>query len=519
MSMQQPRVFSLVIVGSGVEAAVTAAVLANALENTAVKITVIQTAQESEVDRCAALSPSIQVFNKILGIHEADLVAATAATFTLAQRYTGHHKSAYFFPYGEHGFTLKGMNFFSYAAHLQSLGDNTPYDQYSLSAVAASLGRFRHPAAEAKSLYSTLAYGLNFSASLFSRYLTQYAQKKSVEFIDATIEQYVFSANTGNIDKLMLQVNAAGENYTPGQQVTLECDLIVDCSGKRAAVMGDALAVTWLESTRSLPVDRRIDVMQAGTRGAPVNQLQFLSSGLSRSVSLKNNNAISYIYNSAFITEDQALSELSAQYEIARHSLENNSAAIQLKPGRRASFWYKNCVAIGASAGDLTSTYIDQLHLTQSAALRLATLFPASPSFAHLSAEYNRLTHLECDHVEDFHSLHFQVPGMPLTDFWSAQKKAVISDRLQHRISLFTSAGRVPFFEGETLAESAWLSFMVGLFGWPKDYSCLIEQNDSVWIKEQLQKMQNMMYQAAQAMPDHDTYLAQYLAGNAPSSR
>lgn len=502
----------VVILGSGLDAAVAAAVLSNALEKAAVKITVIESSTISEVDRCVSMSPSIHAFNKILGINESELVNSTNAVFSLAHCYSRQNTKPYFFPYGEHGFTLRGMNFFSYAAYVRAKGDNTDFDQYSLGALAASLGRFRHPAEETKSLYSTLAYGLDFSASLFSEYLKKYAKRKSVEFVSATVDKYIISEDNGHINALQVMIH--DPQGSARQQVKIACDLIVDCSGKDGVIIDDVLDVEWIDSTRYLPVNRRVDFIKLDSTIGSSNQIHFFSSGLGRQASHQKNSYFSYIYNSRFIADEQALSELLSHHKITQNSHESDHFFVNLRLGRRASFWYKNCVAIGASAGDLSSIYIDQVHLAQSAALRLATLFPSTSSFENLSKEYNRLSHLEYDHIEDFHSLHFRVPGMPQTDFWSAQSAAPVSDRLQHRMNLFKSVGRIPFFEGETLSESAWLSFMVGLLGWPDDYNCLIELSDLAWVKEHLHKMHKMMQQAAHAMPNQDVYLKQYLARN-----
>ena len=49
--------------------------------------------------------------------------------------------------------------------------------------------------------------------------------------------------------------------------------------------------------------------------------------------------------------------------------------------GKRAEFWCKNCIAAGRAAGYLQDFTIDQLHLVQSAALRLVTLFPATKKY------------------------------------------------------------------------------------------------------------------------------------------
>ncbi len=512
MSAESMHPYHVVIVGSGLDAAVTAAVLSNALDKTAVKITVVETDDEQDADNCVAMSPSIHAFNKILGIQESDLINLTDASFTLANSYQVAARAPYFLPYGEHGFSLRGMSFFSYAAYLHKLGKLFEYDQYSLGSVAAALENFRHPAEDTKSLYSTLVYGLNLSGPLFRQYLKKYSQDKHVEYVSANINEYILSATNGCIEALDVTI-ANGASFQT-QQVTLTCDLIVDCSGKKAAILNGVFGVDWNGSGQTLPVDRRIDCIENVSALRPFNQHAFLSSGVSNFVSSQHKNYRSYTYNSHFLKDDAALAELFSHYELSADSFDGTILVSDMDAGRRATFWHKNCVAIGASAGDLTSTYINQMHLAQSAALRLATLFPASRDFACLATEYNRLTHLEYDHIEDFHSLHFHLPNMSVSEFWLAQSNVNVSSRLQHRIDLFAAAGRIPFYEGETISETTWIAFMVGLIGWPDDFSFLVENQDVNWVQDQLSKMQQLIQKAAHAMPSHRQYLNDYLAKN-----
>lgn len=511
--MSEPFVkpMRVVILGAGLEAVAAAAVLANGTQHTGVEISLVETPQTMDLDGCAALSPSVHIFNQLLGIDEADLVRSTSASFTLAQCYSRPSRQPYFFPFGEHGFKLRDMQFFDYAVHLHNQGDSARYDQYSLASVAASLGRFRHPSQDKKSLFSTLVYGLNISPSAYRDYLRTYALARGVKFIAAECDGFRLDGDSGDIAALELLVTGAGDSRCAGQRLNLECDLLIDCTGAQAVAIDQQLDVKWRLAPALSMVDRRLDVTLPHLSTAPANECYFLAAGIARAASLNDRLCVSYWYDSSCTNPVAAASELLNRYNAA-DSLHDVADPLPFKPGRRDFFWYKNCVAIGASAGDLGALYIDPLHLVQSASLRLLTLFPSGREFSQLAAEYNRLTHLEYDHIEDFHALHFCLPEMPASDFWQRDHLALVSETLRYRITCFEQTGRMPFFEGDTLAESAWLSFMLGLCGWPSNYNRLIIQNDTQWIKDQLAKMRQIMHQAALSMPAHDAYLKHYLA-------
>jgi tryptophan halogenase len=149
-------------------------------------------------------------------------------------------------------------------------------------------------------------------------------------------------------------------------------------------------------------------------------------------------------------------------------------------------------------------------HLVQSAVFRLITLFPQSLEMHWQQQEFNRLTHLELDHIGDFHRLHYYLCNTQASDFWRQAKKAVLSDRLDYKLKAFKQRGVIPFYEGETFDSAIWTSLLVGAGYWPERHDPMVLNIDDQWIEQQLLKMKSLITQAANAMPDMDEFLEKF---------
>src|ERR1700712_5039823 len=171
--MNDTRIKKIVIVGGGTAGWMTAAALAQTVDLRLCSLTLIESDDIGTIGVGEATIPTIHWFNQLIGLDEMEFMRETQATFKLGIEFVdwASPASSYFHPFGRYGFPADGISFQHrwLRARLEGLVDN--FEDYSLNTVAARAGRFEFPAAEQRSILSTLGYAYHFDASLYAKYL------------------------------------------------------------------------------------------------------------------------------------------------------------------------------------------------------------------------------------------------------------------------------------------------------------------------------------------------------------
>lgn len=503
-NMQSKPIQRIAILGGGMTGWTVAAALANGLRGMGIEIVLIDSAQQTETDlHCEATTPACVAFHQWLGVAEKDLVARTGASFLLATQFNAwtDQQQQYFMPFSDHGFMLNRIGFPQYAIGCYLQGSSINFDDYSLAAVAAKAGRFCHPSGQESSLFSTLSYGLTVNTDAYANYLREFAVQAGVSLVAAEINALKLN-NEGYIESITLgDIRASATSACINSDGVMVADFYIDCTGVQGNIIDKALHVEWQSLIDQLPVTHVINHVQPLSSAQAVPSHRELLTGAAgwiQNLCSQTHTGQQYFYHSGFTSAEQARAAVgAAEYEPAK----------LISIGRRETFWHKNCVAIGESAGNLDVLGTGKLHLVQSAVLRFISLFPAQVSAGFNTAEYNRLTHLEYDHIQDFHVLHYQLAATQDTAYWQQLARVTLSDRLLHKLELFKKRGLVAFYEGETFSSGVWTSLLLGNGFWPQRYDPLIQSMDSRWIEQQLEKMKKMMRSAAEVMPTQSAYL------------
>lgn len=155
----------ILIVGTGVDAWMAAAVLATAARGTA-EVSVVETAAPAQGQLVAL--PALRGLHARLGIE--------VGTPLLGLRHGASVE-----PFGDTGAALEGLPFHHYWLRA---GDGAPLEAWSLSAQAAARGRFAMRSQDPRSPLSTLDHGLLLDAAKYAQTLKAVALKAGATQVD-----------------------------------------------------------------------------------------------------------------------------------------------------------------------------------------------------------------------------------------------------------------------------------------------------------------------------------------------
>jgi len=443
----------VVIVGGGTAGWMSAAAIARILgELDGLVIELVESDQIGTIGVGEATIPQLQLFNKLLGIDEDDFVRATNGTYKLGIEFRdwtriGHR---YVHPFGTYGVDMKGVEFHHHWLKGRALGDTSPLDDYSISAVAGLKSRMARPRPDLpNSPLSKISHAYQFDAGLYARYLRGLAENWGVRRTEGKIGEVVQNGESGFIEAVKLESGAL-----------VEGDLFVDCSGFRGLLIEQTLKSGFEDWSAWLPNDRAIAIpTESSGDEQPLTRATARPAGWQWRIPLQHRVGNGYVYSSAYISDDEALATLTANLDGAPLADPN---FLRFKAGHRKRAWIKNVVAIGLAGGFLEPLESTSIHLIQTGIARLMTLFPNRQWGEAEIHRYNERTAAEYVDIRDFIVLHFNATERNDTPYWDYVRNMNVPDGLARKYEMFRSSGRIFREHDELFTETSWTSVLVG---------------------------------------------------------
>jgi len=190
MTTEDVKIRKIVIVGGGTAGWMVAAALSKLIKDEDVSIQLIESEAIGTVGVGEATIPHIQYFNRLLGLNEDDFVRKTNATFKLGIEFVNWGKlgERYIHPFGDYGIPMEGLRFHQMWHRYKNMGQAKPVDDYCLAVLAARQGKFQRPDMRYKnSPLKTITYAFQFDASLYAKFMREFAEARGVKRIEGRI--------------------------------------------------------------------------------------------------------------------------------------------------------------------------------------------------------------------------------------------------------------------------------------------------------------------------------------------
>jgi tryptophan halogenase len=501
--MNEHSIRDMVIVGGGTAGWMAAAACSRLLAN-GPRITVVESDEIGTVGVGEATIPPLTAYNAMLGINEDEFLAASQGTFKLGIEFVdwGGLGERYFHPFGVHGQDFRGVAFhqlYLREARRRALAD---IGEWSMSTVAARLGRYARPGPDARLPLSQLAYAFHFDAGLYARFLRNYAESRGVRRVEGKIVDTALDGESGNV----VSVTLADGTVIAG-------DLFIDCSGFRGLLIEQALDTGYEDWTHWLPCNRALAVptTYAG-QPDPFTRSTARTAGWQWRIPLQHRMGNGLVYSSAHLADDDAR-------ELLLANLEGEPLAeprpLAFTTGRRKLAWNRNVVSLGLSSGFVEPLESTSIHLIQSGIVKLLALFPDRRFNPVERDEYNRQMKDVFEDVRDFIVLHYKATRRDDSDFWNDCRTMDVPGSLASKMELWNAKGRL-FREGrELFATASWVAVMLGQGIVPAEHEPAADALDPDEIADAIDKMQLSYRRMAEHMPTHGEFIARTCAAPA----
>lgn len=341
-----------------------------------------------------------------------------------------------------------------------------------------------------------LNYGYHLDAGKFSPFLHKHCvENLGVNYICANVTG-INSHDNGDIKSVITDFKG-----------DIEGDLFIDCTGLQSLLLGKHYAIPFVSKKDILFNDSALAVQIPYSEGADSIASHTLSTAQTNGwiwdIGLQSRRGIGHVFSSAHTTDESAERELRNYItpSVGQKMAEELAVRkISFNPGHRKTFWHKNCVAIGLSAGFIEPLEATALVLIELSAKMIGEQFPLNRRAMDILAKRfnNKLDH-HWQRIIDFLKLHYVLTQRTDTEYWRDNCHAeTIPENLRELLELWKV--QAPWVHDEMLRDEMFPSASYQYIYYGMKFSTLVPDAISKkrLVEKNLKKAESLFIENAQ---------------------
>ncbi len=429
----------------------------------ALQVTLVESPDVNPIGVGEGTWPSMRDTLRKMGISETEFIRECDASFKQASRFqqwvTGAQDDAYYHPFA----FPQGYGEIDLVSGWETLAAGEPFAAV-VSPQPQLCEQGKAPKQKTTPEWAAVAnYAYHLDAGKFGLFLQKFCTRNlSVRHI---LDHVLGVQSADNGDILALHTGSNG---------AIEGDLFIDCTGFSSMLLGGHYKIPFVSRNDTLFCDTALAIqVDYETGDSPIASHTISSArhaGWIWDIGLPTRRGVGHVYSSVHTTDEQAEQVLS-KYLMETGGTPGGGAGtprkIAFNPGYRASFWHRNCVAVGISAGFLEPLEASALALIEMSAAMIRDELPCSrEAMAVIARRYNERFRYRWERAIDFLKMHYVLSQRTDSDFWLDNRRPEsIPERLQELLELwrYRAPSRRDFYEIEEIFPAA--SYQYVLYG------------------------------------------------------
>lgn len=408
--MEIDRNYRFVIVGGGTAGWLTALYVKRYFPSTTV--TVIASSEIGILGAGEGTTPHFITFLKEINVDLAGVIKAAQGTLKSCIRFKNWHGDGthYYHPFSQQDYDHTQLGTFWSDTGLFDLeqiaqGKNLNDLMFTAHATEQLLSPFKLDPTMPQGIKTLTDVALHFNANLLAQHLQEVAVNRGINHIDDKVTG-IKTDEHGNITKLALERSGF-----------IDSDFVFDCSGFHRLLIGKFYNSNWESYRGVLPVNKAIPFFIPNDNLdsiAPATEAIAMKNGWMWQIPVQGRYGCGYVFDSDFITPDQAKQELD---ETLGFEVES-PRTFSFDPGCYKETWINNCLAIGLSSGfieplEATSIWVT----TNSLRYWLQHISALTDNNDRVRQKYNQKIKKINDAILEFNHFHYLTERND-SEFW-----------------------------------------------------------------------------------------------------